>query len=497
MDLSKAQAYSFTRSWLLRVVDVILIFFVWVFILFLLDYKWTNEYIPALCFSCIIFILASARFKLYTTSFKRDLTDGLFKLIEVWMSVLFLLLLLSYAIKISSLYSRLVVGLWLFYTPMCQWLARKAVFYLLARRKSGIFKFQNAIIIGATESGKKLAQDILKSPWLELELLGFMDSNYKEGEFVTQIKQDTEDKPTEDPNTPTHSMQQFPTLRAVADLTPESFRKIEKDIDVVFIAGDIEDKEKDDSMLEIQNIFKDTTCSVYWVPSIKDSKLLGGNYINLNGTAAISIYETPIKSGNAILKRIEDIILGIIILCIISIPLLFISLGVKLSSPGPVLFKQRRYGLDGKIIWVWKFRSMSVTEDSEKNIKQATKNDARVTKFGAFLRRTSLDELPQFFNVLTGSMSIVGPRPHAIAHNEHYRKIVDGYMLRHMIKPGVTGWAQVNGWRGETDTIEKMEKRVEFDIYYMRNWSIPFDLQIIMMTALSEFVGVGKKGDAY
>ena len=140
---------------------------------------------------------------------------------------------------------------------------------------------------------------------------------------------------------------------------------------------------------------------------------------------------------------------------------------------------------------------MTVTEDSESNIKQATKNDARVTKFGAFLRRTSLDELPQFFNVITGSMSIVGPRPHAIAHNEHYRNIVDGYMLRHMIKPGVTGWAQVNGWRGETDTIEKMEKRVEFDIYYMRNWSIPFDLQIIMMTALSEFVGVGKKGDAY
>ncbi|MCG6438119.1 exopolysaccharide biosynthesis glycosyltransferase VpsL, partial [Vibrio parahaemolyticus] len=145
--------------------------------------------------------------------------------------------------------------------------------------------------------------------------------------------------------------------------------------------------------------------------------------------------------------------------------LLAIAIGVKLSSPGPIIFKQNRYGLDGKPIQVWKFRSMRVM-DNGSHVQQATKGDPRVTRFGAFIRRTSLDELPQFFNVLQGSMSIVGPRPHAVAHNEQYRTIVNRYMLRHKVKPGITGWAQINGWRGETDTLDKMEKRVQFDLDY-------------------------------
>jgi putative colanic acid biosynthesis UDP-glucose lipid carrier transferase len=181
------------------------------------------------------------------------------------------------------------------------------------------------------------------------------------------------------------------------------------------------------------------------------------------------------------LKRLEDIVLGSLILMVIAIPMLIIGLCVKLTSPGPVLFKQRRYGLNGEVIDVRKFRSMNVTEDGLE-IRQATRDDARITRFGAFLRRTNLDELPQFLNVLEGSMSIVGPRPHAVAHNELYRKKIQGYMLRHKVKPGVTGWAQVNGWRGETDTLEKMEKRVEHDLDYIRNWSLLWDLQIIFMT---------------
>lgn len=172
---------------------------------------------------------------------------------------------------------------------------------------------------------------------------------------------------------------------------------------------------------------------------------------------------------------------------LISPLLIAIALGVKLSSPGPVLFKQDRYGLGGKKIKVWKFRSMKVMEN-DAVVTQATKNDPRVTRFGAFIRRTSLDELPQFLNVLQGSMSIVGPRPHAVAHNEQYRQIVDNYMIRHKIKPGITGWAQINGYRGETDTLDKMEKRVRYDIQYMQNWSLWLDLKIIFLTIFKGFV---------
>jgi putative colanic acid biosynthesis UDP-glucose lipid carrier transferase len=165
---------------------------------------------------------------------------------------------------------------------------------------------------------------------------------------------------------------------------------------------------------------------------------------------------------------------------------------VKLTSPGPALFRQRRYGLNGEVIDVLKFRTMNVLEDGDV-IKQATSNDPRITKLGAFLRRTNLDELPQFFNVLEGSMSIVGPRPHAVAHNELYRKKIRGYMLRHKVKPGITGWAQINGWRGETDTLDKMERRVEHDLDYIRNWSLLWDFQIIFMTVF----GAGSRKNAY
>jgi putative colanic acid biosynthesis UDP-glucose lipid carrier transferase len=156
-------------------------------------------------------------------------------------------------------------------------------------------------------------------------------------------------------------------------------------------------------------------------------------------------------------------------------------LAVVLTSPGPAIFRQRRYGLNGEEIIVYKFRSMTVSEDGSKII-QAQKNDPRITKVGGFLRRTSLDELPQFINVLQGRMSIVGPRPHAVAHNELYRKLIKGYMLRHKVRPGITGWAQVNGLRGETEVLEKMQARIDHDLYYLQNWSVWLDLWIIVRT---------------
>jgi putative colanic acid biosynthesis UDP-glucose lipid carrier transferase len=188
------------------------------------------------------------------------------------------------------------------------------------------------------------------------------------------------------------------------------------------------------------------------------------------------------------IKRAEDIVLSSLILLLIAIPMLMIAIAVKLTSRGPVFFKQRRAGLNGQTFKVFKFRSMTCCEDGTK-VTQATKNDVRVTRLGAILRRTSLDELPQFLNVLMGDMSIVGPRPHALAHDEHYRPKIPTYSLRHSVKPGITGWAQVNGWRGETDTDEKMVKRVEHDIHYINTWSLALDLWIIIRTAVGGFFG--------
>ena len=227
---------------------------------------------------------------------------------------------------------------------------------------------------------------------------------------------------------------------------------------------------------------------MHFIPDFLLSNLIHARIEHIGDVDTLSVFESPYLGAKEFFKRTEDLLVGSLILLIISPILLFIALGVKFTSKGPVIFKQDRYGLGGEKIRVWKFRSMTVMENSDV-VTQAKKGDTRITKFGGFLRRTSLDELPQFFNVLTGQMSIVGPRPHAVSHNEEYRQKVEFYMLRHKVKPGITGWAQINGWRGETDTLEKMEKRVEYDLFYIKHWSLWFDIKIIFLTFFKGFVG--------
>ena len=217
------------------------------------------------------------------------------------------------------------------------------------------------------------------------------------------------------------------------------------------------------------------------MPDVFSISIIQGRLQDVNGVPVVGILETPFTGTNQLVKRLSDIILSTLILLLISPVLLAVAIGVKMSSPGPVIFKQRRNGLDGEEIVVYKFRSMT-TQDDGAVIRQATRGDPRITPFGAFLRKSSLDELPQFFNVLQGHMSIVGPRPHAVPHNKEYRQIIKAYMVRHKVKPGITGWAQINGQRGETDTVEKMRSRVEYDLEYLRNWSLALDLRIIAGT---------------
>ncbi|MEG5267185.1 undecaprenyl-phosphate glucose phosphotransferase [Pseudomonas sp. JDS28PS106] len=324
------------------------------------------------------------------------------------------------------------------------------------------FNTRRVAIVGTGQVGARLAQSISSAPWMGLNLLGFYDTDPKQMDLYADGRR-------------------IPVLGDLQQLVADAR---DGRIDKVYITLAFS---AEPHLRELITGLSDTTASVYLIPDVFMFELLHARSESINGLASISIFDSPMDGAWSLVKRAEDIVLSSVILAMIAIPLLVIAAAIKLTSPGPVLFRQRRYGLDGRPIEVWKFRSMTVQENGPE-VRQATRNDSRITPLGGFLRRTSLDELPQFFNVLRGEMSIVGPRPHAVAHNEQYRKQVSGYMLRHKVKPGITGWAQINGWRGETDTLDKMRKRVEFDLEYIEHWSIWLDLKIILLTLFKGFV---------
>ena len=240
-------------------------------------------------------------------------------------------------------------------------------------------------------------------------------------------------------------------------------------------------------MEKIHQQLEDTSVDVYLIPDQFARTLIDGEVTDYGELSLVNISRVRKLPFAEIVKRYFDFVFALFVLIIVSPLLVAIAIAIRLDSPGPVIFQQRRYGFDGEVIKVWKFRTMKVLEDGA-SVRQAQRNDPRVTRVGGFLRHSSLDELPQFFNVLQGRMSVVGPRPHPVAHNEEFRSKISGYMMRHKFKPGITGWAQVNGWRGETDTLDKMQKRVDYDLQYIRNWSIWFDIKIIMMTLLKGFL---------
>lgn len=209
------------------------------------------------------------------------------------------------------------------------------------------------------------------------------------------------------------------------------------------------------------------------------------NMERLGSVPVLTIANGRVDEQIGAIKRIEDLVISSVVLLLISPVLLLVALAIKLDSKGPIIFKQRRHGFNNEVFEVYKFRSMTVADSASANVVQAIRNDRRVTRVGRFLRRSSLDELPQLFNVLLGHMSIVGPRPHAVQHNLEYSSIISEYFARHNVKPGITGWAQVSGLRGETDTVEKMVRRVEYDLHYIEHWSLGFDFKIILMTAVA------------
>ena len=271
----------------------------------------------------------------------------------------------------------------------------------------------------------------------------------------------------------------------ISELTDfiEKQRQSEQVIHEVWIALPLQESDK---IQHIQEALLNTTVSAFLVPDLMGFNISDYQITEAAGLPVIDLSTSSLKHSHAFLKRLEDIIISLLMLIVLSPVFTITAILLKMNSKESVFFKQRRYGMGGQEINVWKFRSMSSSDDGE-TVQQAKKNDPRVTKIGHFIRRYSIDELPQLFNVLNGTMSLVGPRPHAVAHNEFYRDKIHGYMSRHSIRPGMTGWAQVNGCRGQTETIEKMQRRIRYDIEYMKQWSILFDFRILLKTLIVIF----------
>lgn len=371
-----------------------------------------------------------------------------------WCVVIGILLLLGYATKTSSIYSRKTLFTWFMVTPPLIVLGQVGINILISSLTLSAGNVRNVIIAGQNELGQKLASKIMSSAGPTLRVEGFFDDRSAE-RLVPGAS--------------------APLLGKLGDL-PDYVR--EHGTELIFIVLPMRNIQR---VTELLDKLHDTTASIYFVPDIFVFDLIQCRTSDIGGLPIVALCETPFQGTPGMIKAMSDYAIASIVLLLTSPIMIAIALAIKLTSPGPVIFKQRRYGLDGREIIVYKFRTMTVTEDSD-DIKQATRDDDRVTRVGAFLRKHSLDELPQFINVLQGRMSVVGPRPHAVVHNEEYRPLVKGYMVRHKVNPGITGLAQVLGYRGETSTVEAMQKRVEYDLEYLRNWSLSLDLRIIART---------------
>jgi putative colanic acid biosysnthesis UDP-glucose lipid carrier transferase len=369
-----------------------------------------------------------------------------------WLVLLGILLLCGYATSSLHYFEDEVLLWWAVVTPIVQIAAIETGRRIQQWRARDPSVRRTAVIVGAGPLGHKVARALRDSQGVIC--LGYFDDR------------------SPDRLHPEAGASLLGTLSQLSDFVRD------KGVREVYITLPLGSQPR---IVELLEQVQGTTASLFFVPDVFGISIIQGRLQDMNGVPVVGICETPFTGTNQLVKRISDIVLASIILILISPILLAVAIGVKLSSPGPIIFKQKRNGLDGEEIIVYKFRSMR-TLDNGSVVKQATKGDPRITPFGAFIRRTSLDELPQFINVLQGRMSIVGPRPHAVAHNEEYRKLIKAYMVRHKVKPGITGWAQVNGLRGETDTIDKMVARVEYDLEYLRNWSLALDLQIILRT---------------
>jgi putative colanic acid biosynthesis UDP-glucose lipid carrier transferase len=389
--------------------------------------------------------------------FRDRLSSAAVGILGSWLTLLAILAGFGYGTRSLDLFNWDVLLLWAVITPVLQLVAVRLGFTVLSRHAAAGDGRRTAVIIGGSALGVKVAHALTHSRVQGIDLAGYFDDR-------SEVR--------------LHAESADQRLGPLRDAAPYIREHGVKEVFITLPLG------SQPRIIELLEQLQGTTASIYFVPDVFGISIIQGRLQDMNGVPVVGICETPFTGTNRLIKRLSDIVLASMILVAIAPLMLAVAIGVRLSSPGPIIFKQRRNGLDGEEIIVYKFRSMN-TQDNGPVVRQATRGDPRITPFGAFIRKTSLDELPQFVNVLQGRMSIVGPRPHAVAHNEMYRQLIKAYMVRHKVKPGITGWAQVNGHRGETDTLEKMQARVEYDLAYLRNWSLGLDLVIILRTIKS------------
>ena len=382
------------------------------------------------------------------------------EIVFAWLVFVSILLFLGYATKSSEEFSRRVILTWIMATPFVMLMAYAFAKTLLVGLLSSDRFSKSVVVVGVNDISKSLVNEFTSDPQLNMNFKGYFDDRKLER---------------------LGDVENVGIVGKFSELTPYLNKH---KIDLVYFALPMVQEKR---ILSLLDDMRDSTASIYFVPDLFIFDLIQARVDDVNGIPVLAVCESPFAGVTGLLKRLSDLFFASILTVLVAPIMLIVAIGIKITMPGgPILFKQKRYGLDGKEIKIYKFRTMSVTEDGE-HIVQAKRDDPRITRLGAFLRKTSLDELPQFINVLQGRMSVVGPRPHAVAHNEEYRKLIKGYMVRHKVKPGITGWAQVNGFRGETDTIEKMESRIKYDLDYLRHWSLGLDSMIIMRTVIMMF----------
>jgi putative colanic acid biosynthesis UDP-glucose lipid carrier transferase len=447
------------ESWvcaLQRIVDIVIIIGAQALAHALYPEPWSDQTTTITVIALMVFGFASEMGGLYrpwrTGTILQESKDALI----AWLAVPVALFAFWFFTKTASHYSRVASFAWFAITPLLLCAVRMG-----ARSVMRILRIQGRDlrrvgILGCTKDAERLTEAFETMPWLGLKLVGVYDDRAAD---------------RRDPVNHPH----WSVVGRSEDLVRECH---EGKIDAVYVALPLRAEAR---TAEILAALADTTVTVYLVADLLYCSLLRAQWGQIGGVPVVSLHDSPFQGLVGWIKRIEDLVLGSFIVLLTALPMLCIAIAIKIKSPGPVFFKQWRYGLSGKKIRILKFRTMTVCEDGA-DVVQVVKDDARVTKLGKFLRRTSLDEFPQFFQVLTGELSLVGPRPHAVAHNEKYRAIIHGYMLRHMVKPGITGWAQVNGWRGETAELVKMEERVRHDMEYISKWNLLLDLKIIFLT---------------
>jgi putative colanic acid biosysnthesis UDP-glucose lipid carrier transferase len=453
------QQLSFNKALTARqlikiLIDPILIIAMLYSLAIMIDGKLSSHYI-------VLSILA------FTLSFPgswrsaKNVTQDMLDIFRQWFLIVGILFFFGYATQYLYIFAPQVILVWVLTTPFVILLSHGLLNRYLSSRHYLARAKKTAVIIGYNELGLQLKSRIAADNELAVDFKGFFDdvTINKSALFTSHHKVLTGE------------------ISQLADYVRQHA------IDIIYITLP---PSMHHQILALLDDLKDTTASIYFVPDFFMADLIQGRIDEIDGMPVVAVCETPFTGFDGFVKRLSDIIIASVLLCVLLPLLVIIAIGVKLSSPGPVLFNQRRYGLDGQEIIVYKFRSMTVAENGE-HVIQATINDTRVTPFGKFIRKTSLDELPQFINVLQGRMSVVGPRPHAVTHNEMYRKIIKGYMIRHKVKPGITGWAQINGFRGETKTVESMQARIDCDLEYLKKWTLPLDFSIIIKTIFLVF----------